>query len=90
MRTFPCNRYGASLVGQVLLEARLKKGLVLRDLKGYGINPGTANHYQNGLLNKYMSKRVVSLLLEALEPTNPSTGKVWTLDEFKTLAMSEP
>jgi len=83
--TFPCNRYGAERVGEVLLKARLAKGWVLRDLRPHGICPGTANHYESGLLNKYMNERVVSLLLQALEPLNQTTGQVWTLEEIKSL-----
>lgn len=86
MDKFPCNRQGAIAVGSILLQARVGKGLTLRALAAYGINHGTANHYEKGFLNKYMDRRVVLLLLEALQPVNPDTGKVYTIEEIQSIA----
>lgn len=85
---FPCNRYGAQQVGQILRQAREAKGWVLRDLSPHGICFGTASHYENGLLHKYMDARIVARLLHVLQPLNPTTGNPWSLEDMQLLANS--
>jgi transcriptional regulator with XRE-family HTH domain len=70
-----------------LRNAREAKGWSLQELQNYcGLPPSTANGIENGGVTKIQADTLETLRV-ALEPQNPSTGRMYTLGELYELML---
>lgn len=61
-------------------EASLYGGGDDADAESFGVSASTINRYENGFV-KRPSLPTIDILLKVLQPANPHTGKLYTLED---------